>query len=63
MNLLGYQKKVDKIPEVLKKMSLMKIEPDEKTFNYMIRAASHIGNAKLAEKYLTDAKQSKCHSM
>jgi pentatricopeptide repeat protein len=54
--LLGHQKKLALVPEVLHKMDLMKIEPDEKTYNYLIRAASHEGSIEKAEKYLEEAK-------
>lgn len=52
INLLGHQKKMAVIPEVLRKMSLLKITPDDKTYNYIIRAASHEGDTAAAEKYL-----------
>lgn len=39
-------------------MSLMKIVPDEKTYNYLIRAASHEGNHQIAEDYLAQAQES-----
>jgi pentatricopeptide repeat protein len=32
-------------------MELMKITPDEKTYNYMIKAAAQTGNVTVAEEY------------
>lgn len=37
------------------KMDLMKITPDEKTYNYMIKAASNGKDVELAEKYFSEA--------
>ena len=38
-------------------MSLMNITPDNQTYNFLIRAASHEGDIELAEKYLSQARQ------
>lgn len=54
--------KKDQIPEVLAKMELLQIEPDDKTYNYMIKAAAVDGDVKLAEKYFEEGVESKINS-
>ncbi len=58
VNLLGHQKKIDNIPTVLDKMQLLKIEPDQRTYNYIIKAASMNSNIQLAESYFAKAVES-----
>jgi len=46
---------MDVIPEVLQKMDLLKIVPDERTYNYIIKAAAEEKNVQQAELYYKQA--------
>jgi pentatricopeptide repeat protein len=43
------------VPDVLSKMHLMRVIPDERTYNYMIRAAAETGDTAAAERFLEEA--------
>lgn len=58
INLLGHQNKLQHIPEVISKMELMNIASDERTYNYMIKAAAMQNNTQLAETYFKNAVES-----
>lgn len=46
INLLIEQKKFSYIEEVLTKMKMINIQPDERTYNYLIKAAAVQGDVK-----------------
>lgn len=54
LNLVSEQVPEDfktRIQEIVNKMQLMRIYPDEKSYNYMIKAAGNGKDVELAEKY------------
>ncbi len=55
LNLLGAQKKIKIVPEVLNKMLVLGIQPDEKSYNYLIKAAAEVDDYQLAEQYFKEA--------
>lgn len=63
VNLLGHQNKLQHIPQVISKMELMKISPDERTHNYMIKAAAMQNDTLLAEAYFRSAVESNSASI
>lgn len=55
LNLLAEQQKADTIPSVIKKMLNLGILPDERSYNYMIKAAAMVEDTALAEIYFKQA--------
>ena len=45
----------DQISQVLNKMALLNIKPDEKSYNYLIKDASNMKEVRLAEQYFKEA--------
>jgi hypothetical protein len=41
---LAEQEAIDKLPAVLEKMRYLQIEPNETSYNYLVKAAAHAGN-------------------
>jgi len=55
INLLIEQKKFGYIDEVLAKMKMINILPDERTYNYLIKAAAVQGDVKKCEEAFRQA--------
>lgn len=57
LNVLALQQRVDRVPAVLAKMQALGVQPDEKSYNYMIKAAGNSGDAHLAEQYFMECRK------
>lgn len=66
LNLVAEQAQPDagkRIEEIVHKMGIMGIKPDDKSYNYMIKASGNIKDVAQAEKYFKEACLSNHHAI